>query len=108
MPEIPIELPEGVQPWASDEGFYDLDDDSGFLESIKQLQQNRNSVVRDASGGVVRVPKSAPSAIIGKTEVIKGERSLSGLRSYWLLKDGQVMKSVVAYTDEDADTKLEE
>lgn len=32
---IPLELPEGEKPWASDEGAYDLEDESEWLAAVK-------------------------------------------------------------------------
>lgn len=106
---IPIELPKGVKPWASDESMYDIDDesDAAYLQAYRQMKAEQQ-VVRDSGGNVVKVPKSAPDAIIGKSEIIKGERSISGLRSYWLLEKGMVKKSVTAFTDEEAELKLQE
>ncbi len=41
-----------------------------------------------------------------KTIVVKGERSITGYTNYWLLENGEVVKSIIALTDEEADDKL--
>lgn len=50
-----------------------------------------------------KVPSAPESDIISKQQIIKGERSANGYRSYWLLENGEVKKSIVALTDAEAD-----
>lgn len=47
------------------------------------------------------VPNREECGILEKT-LVKGERALNGYRSYWLLENGQITKSVAAATDEEA------
>lgn len=63
-------------------------------------------VTRDSLGNVIKVPNESESGTIGKSGIVKGERSISGLSSYWLLENGQMIKSVVAYDDDEAEQKL--
>lgn len=78
------------------------DDDEVFYRLFEE------PVTRDAQGGVVRVPKREPSAIIRGTEIVKGERSANGYRSYWLVENGEIKKSVSALTDEEAKKALQD
>lgn len=79
-------------------------DDYGLIADMSpKLDQ---PIVRDGAGNVVRVPNGEPSAIIREAEIIKGERAANGYRSYWLVENGEIKKSVSALTDDEANKLL--
>lgn len=51
-----------------------------------------------------RVENALESGKISESRVVKGEPTDKGSRTYWLMKGDQVLASVVAFTDEEAES----
>lgn len=65
---VPLQLPKGVKPWASDDSEYDLDDDSDMVAAIKEL----------SSGGASRIEEKADSSNGRRIYLLNGEEAPTG------------------------------
>lgn len=45
---IPLQLPKGKIPWASDDAEYDLDDDSDMVVAIREIRDGQGSAIENA------------------------------------------------------------